>query len=117
MAPVRNDRPLKPQWFHILFALAEGALHGLGIQRAILERTEGKMRLWPAMLYRSLDALVDEGLIHTVDGPDRDPPDERREYYTLTPKGRKRLNAEVEMRAGWVAAARALRPEPAGGGQ
>jgi DNA-binding PadR family transcriptional regulator len=117
MAPVRNNRALKPQWFHILLALAEGTLHGLGIQRAILERTEGKMRLWPAMLYRSLDALVDEGLIRTVDGPDHDPPDERRQYYALAPKGRKRLNAEVEMMAGWVAAARALRPDSGGGRQ
>jgi hypothetical protein len=37
-------RPMKPQWFHILLALSDGDLHGFGIQRAVLERTDGHMR-------------------------------------------------------------------------
>ena len=61
---------LKPQRFHILLALAEQDLHGYGIQRDVLDRTGGGLMLWPAMLYRSLNALADQGLIEPVEGPD-----------------------------------------------
>jgi DNA-binding PadR family transcriptional regulator len=43
--------PLKPQWFHILLSLAAGEQHGYGIMQDVLERTLGKLRLWPATLY------------------------------------------------------------------
>jgi DNA-binding PadR family transcriptional regulator len=39
------ERPLKPQWFQILLALSTQDRHGYGIQRAVLEQTEGHMRL------------------------------------------------------------------------
>lgn len=101
-------RPLKPQWYHILLALAERALHGYGIQRAVLDRTDGEMRLWPAMLYRSLGTLEGEGLIHQVPPPEGEPEDERRQYYAITASGRARLREETEMLARWVDAARGL---------
>ena len=97
---------MKHQWFHILLALAERDLHGFGIQRAVLERTEGKIHLWPAMLYRSLRTLTDEGLIREAAWPEEEPEDERRQYYSLTPEGRGRLNEEADLLAGWVEAAR-----------
>lgn len=100
------DRPMKAQWFHILLALSDGALHGYGIQRAVLEATDGHMTLWPAMLYRSLATLEEEGLIATTDAPDGAPDDGRRQYYALTDEGRARLAEEAEMLARWVAAAR-----------
>ena len=98
--------PIKPQWFHILLALAEGPLHGYGIQRSVLDQTDDAMRLWPAMLYRSLATLEDEGLIAPVDAPADEPDDERRQYYALTADGRLRLSAEGELLARWGAAAR-----------
>jgi DNA-binding PadR family transcriptional regulator len=97
---------LKPQWLQILLALSQGDLHGYGIQRAVLDATDGQMTLWPAMLYRSLEALESEGLIRPVAAPDSEPPDERRQYYGLTRAGRKRLQEEVELMARWVNAAR-----------
>lgn len=99
-------KPMKLQRFHILLALAEQDLHGFGIQRAVLDRTGGELRLWPATLYRSLSTLCAEGLIEPTDTPDGDPPDERRAYYSLTSKGRRRLESEAERLAGWVDATR-----------
>jgi DNA-binding PadR family transcriptional regulator len=113
-AKAANDvkSPIKLQWFHILLALADGELHGYGIQRAVLERTGGSMRLWPAMLYRSLATLTEAGLIESVETPAGDIPDERRQYYCLTPAGRRRLRAETELMAGWVDAARSANTQP-----
>lgn len=104
------DRPMKPQWFQILLALSEDPLHGYGVQRAVLDATEGHMRLWPAMLYRSLATLESEGLIQQVPAPEGEPDDGRRQYYGLTLAGRVRLREEADMLAEWVAAARGGEP-------
>lgn len=100
------DRPMKPQWFHILLALSDRPRHGYGIQRAVLDATDDHMTLWPAMLYRSLSTLEEAGLIRPVDPPDGEPEDERRQYYDLTADGRARLGEEAEMLERWVSAAR-----------
>ena len=102
--PIKS--PLKLQWFHILLSLADGDLHGYAIQRAVLDRTDGEMRLWPAMLYRSLATLTEEGLLDMTERPADDAPDERRQYYSLTDEGRERLATEAELMSSWVNAAR-----------
>jgi len=99
------DRPLKPQWFQILLALSAQDRHGYGIQRAVLEQTDGHMRLWPTMLYRSLAKLGEAGLISKVDAPGEDMEDERRQYYSLTRAGRTLLIEEAELLARWADAA------------
>ena len=99
------DRPLKPQWFHILLALSSQNRHGYGIQRAVLDQTDGHMRLWPAMLYRSLAKLCEAGLIAQVDPPQGEVEDERRQYYALTSAGRDLLKEEAELLARWAASA------------
>ena len=99
------DRPLKPQWFQILLALSAEDRHGYGIQRAVLDQTDGHMRLWPAMIYRSLSRLSEAGLISKVDAPDEDPEDERRHYYALTKAGRALLAEEARLLARWADAA------------
>lgn len=100
------SRPLKLQWFQILLALSAQKLHGYGIQRAVLDQTDGQMRLWPAMLYRSLSTLEAEGVIRPVDQPDHEPDDERRQYYAITDKGRRLLRDEARMLERWVSAAK-----------
>jgi DNA-binding PadR family transcriptional regulator len=98
-------RPLKPQYFQILLALAQKDLHGYAIQRAVLEQTDEQVRLWPAMLYRSLAKLEDAELIQQAEPPAEEPEDERRQYYALTAQGRVRLKEEAEMLARWAAQA------------
>ena len=95
----------KPQWFHILLALADQERHGYGIQRDVLDQTNGEMTLWPAMLYRSLAALAEKGLIEAVDSPQAESTDERKRYYRITVTGRQRLAREAEQLAGWIKAA------------
>jgi len=89
--------PLKTQWFHIMLSLAGGEQHGYGIMQEVLDRTAGKVRLWPATLYGSIKRLIEADLIEESDerpAPELD--DARRRYYRLTPLGRRVLNAECE---------------------
>jgi len=89
--------PLKTNWFHILLSLASEDQHGYGIMQEVLDRTGGKVRLWPATLYGSLKRLIEAGLIEESDErPAREFDDARRRYYRLTRLGRSVLNAESE---------------------
>ena len=102
--------PLPPHWFHILLSLADRDLHGLGIMNDVLERTEGRMRLWPAMLYRNLGRLVEAQLVTEIDTPrDAEPGGGRPRFYRLTPLGRRACAAEAERLAGFVDVARRKR--------
>ena len=89
--------PMKLQWFHILLALKEGSLHGYGIQRAVLDRTGGSLRLWPATLYGSLEELASLGWIEelTEDGDFPEGESRRKRIYRLTPRGAEILGAEA----------------------
>jgi DNA-binding PadR family transcriptional regulator len=98
--------PLKPHWFQILLALAGADRHGSGIMRAVLEQTQGALRLWPVMLYSSLEQLTDEGLIEAVPGGRPAGESERRRYYRLTKRGRAALAEEADRLADLADAAR-----------
>jgi DNA-binding PadR family transcriptional regulator len=89
--------PLKPQWFHILLSLASGEQHGYAIMQDVLNRTTGKVRLWPATLYGSIKRLIEADLIEASDerpAPELD--DARRRYYRLTSLGKRVLGAECD---------------------
>jgi|SRR6185312_4463010 len=89
--------PLKPQWFHIMLALASGEQHGYGIMQEVLERSSGKVRLWPATLYGSIKRLIEADLIEeSEERPAPELDDARRRYYRLTRLGKRVLNAECE---------------------
>jgi DNA-binding PadR family transcriptional regulator len=106
--------PLKSNWFHILISLVGEEQHGYGIMQDVLERTEGKVRLWPATLYGSLKRLITEGLIvESGDRPAREFDDARRRYYKLTPLGRRVLNLESERLHDLVRALHAKRRQEA----
>ena len=98
---------LKPQWFHILLALADEDRHGSGIVREVLDLTEGRTRLWPVMLYRSLDAMIAEDLIVELGSAQRPSgASARRRYFRITARGRRALIAEIERLSGLVSVAR-----------
>ena len=89
--------PLKPHWFHVLLSLADQEQHGYGIMQEVLERTGGKVRLWPATLYGTLKRLTAAVLIEESDErPAADADDARRRYYRLTSLGRRVLAAESQ---------------------
>src|ERR1700746_1771602 len=87
--------PLKPQWFHIMLALAGREQHGYAIMQEALQRTAGKVRLWPATLYGSIKRLIEAGLIaESSERPAPELDDARRRYYRLTALGNRARDAE-----------------------
>jgi len=89
--------PLRPNWFHVLLSLRDQEQHGYGIMQDVLERTEGKVRLWPTTLYGSLKRMIEEELIAESDErPTPEMDDARRIYYRLTEFGARVLSAETQ---------------------
>ena len=111
-SPTSADRPrdaMKAAWFHILWALGDGAQHGFAIRGIVEARTEGAVKLYPATLYGSIRELSERGFIEALEG-DQDPDDDqRRRYYRLTPAGRDALAGEVARLQGILDQARATR--------
>ena len=90
-----------------MLALGDDELHGYGIMREVRRRTDGRRRLAPGTLYRSLRQMQERGLVAESDErPDPSLDDERRRYYRLTELGRKVAAAEIERLEGLVRAAR-----------
>ncbi len=100
--------PLAPAAFHILMALAEEDRHGYAIMELVAERTRGAVRLSPGTLYRTIQRLLEQGLIlETRDRPAPEDDDERRRYYRLTSYGRAAARAEARRLAGLLRLAQA----------
>jgi hypothetical protein len=59
--------PLLPATFHILVALAAEDRHGYAIIQDVAARTGGAIRLSPGTLYRSIQRMLDDGLIVETD--------------------------------------------------
>jgi DNA-binding PadR family transcriptional regulator len=102
--------PLTPAVFHILLSLVSGDHHGYGIMQEVNGYTEGKVRLGPGTLYRSIKQLLAQGLIVEWDErPDPELDDQRRRYYRLTDFGQCVLTAEIERLEQILQVARAKR--------
>jgi DNA-binding PadR family transcriptional regulator len=99
--------PLPPASFHILVALADEDRHGYGIIKDVAARSGGAVRLSPGTLYRSVERMLEQGLIREIASkPAKDMDDERRRYYRLTPFGRAVAMAEARRLAQMLALAR-----------
>src|SRR5689334_507135 len=108
--------PLLPATFHILVALADEDRHGYAIIQDVAARTDGAIRLSPGTLYRSIQRMLEDGLIvEPRERPARDDDDERRRYYRITQLGTAVARAEARRLADLVRMARAvgLAPEKA----
>jgi DNA-binding PadR family transcriptional regulator len=106
--------PLPPATFHILMALVDDTRHGYAIIQDVAARTDGEIQLSAGTLYRSIQRMLDDGLI--VEAKKRPAPafdDERRRYYSITPFGRAVAQAELYRLTQLVrlAKARGLTPE------
>jgi DNA-binding PadR family transcriptional regulator len=100
--------PLKPKVLHILLSLADGPRHGYSIMQEVADRSDGRVRIWPAAMYGTLRELEELGLIVESEKRPSDD-DERRRYFALTPLGRRVLDAEVRRLEAIVDHARASR--------
>src|ERR671937_159681 len=95
-ANVDGFLPLQAPTFHILVAVAEDDRHGYAILQDVAARTNGAIRLSPGTLYRSIQRMLEDGLIvETRERPAPELDDERRRYYRLTPLGGAVARAEA----------------------
>jgi DNA-binding PadR family transcriptional regulator len=88
--------PLPSATFHILLAVADEDRHGYAIIQDVAARTGGELKLSAGTLYRSIQRMLEQGLIlepRTRPEPELD--DERRRYYRITTFGRAVAEAEA----------------------
>ena len=112
VSPSRPDPlallPLPLATFHILLSLADEDRHGYGIILEVAARTGGELRLSAGTLYRSIQRMLEDGLLVEVrERPAPDQDDERRRYYRITPFGAAVARAEARRLAELVRLARA----------
>lgn len=108
--------PLPLATFHILLALAQEPRHGYAILREVERRTGGELRLGAGTLYRSIQRMLEDGLIaERRERPAPEEDDERRRYYEIAPRGAAAARAEAARLQALVRMARAegLAPERA----
>jgi DNA-binding PadR family transcriptional regulator len=100
--------PLPAATFHILIALAKEDRHGYAVIQDVEQRTGGEIRLSAGTLYRSIQRMLEQGLLReTRDRPAPELDDERRRYYRITPFGEAVARAEARRMAELVKMARA----------
>src|SRR5712691_2110535 len=112
MADSREDPssllPLPPAAFHVLMSLADDDRHGYAIIQDVAARTGGELKLSAGTLYRSIQRMLDQGLIvETRDRPAPEDDDERRRYYRITPLGATTAKTEARRLSQLVRMARA----------
>ena len=106
---IERRLPLKPLVFQVLLALADEDRHGWSLVREI-QRRGGFARIMPGNFYRTLRAMLADGLIaesgvRRPGGED----DERRRYFAITPLGKAVVRAEARRLEAAVSEARAKR--------
>ena len=100
--------PLPPATFHILMAVAEEDRHGYAIIQDVAMRTDGELKLSAGTLYRSIQRMLEQGLIaETRERPAPEEDDERRRYYRITALGTAVAKAEARRLTQLVRMARA----------
>ena len=105
--------PLPTATFHILMALTDEDRHGYAVIQEVAARTGGQLKFSAGTLYRSIQRMLEQGLI--VETRERPAPrfdDERRRYYRLTSFGRAVAEAEMRRLAELVKIARRVGLSP-----
>jgi DNA-binding PadR family transcriptional regulator len=100
--------PLPAATFHILVALADEDRHGYAIMQEVTARTGGQLTLSAGTMYRSIQRMLEQGLVAEISArPAPELDDERRRYYRITPFGRTVARAEARRLAQMLKLARA----------
>jgi DNA-binding PadR family transcriptional regulator len=82
--------------YHVLLALAGGALHGYAVAERVAEESAGALRPRAGSLYRLIARLIGAGLITESEAAAAEPhPGLARRYYALTAAGRRTLAEEA----------------------
>jgi DNA-binding PadR family transcriptional regulator len=100
--------PLKYTWLEVLLAVAGGHRHGYAIRKDVERRTDGGLTLWPTSLYRTVNGLLESGLLEDDPSGDSLHSDRNQRFYQLTALGQEVLAAEVARLESLVRAARGL---------
>ena len=105
---VESLLPLPQATFSILLALADEDRHGYAILQEVAARTGGQSKLGAGTLYRSVQRMLEQGLIVELrERPAAELDDERRRYYRITPFGAAVARAEARRLTQLVKLARA----------
>ena len=90
-------------------AVAEEDRHGYAIIQDVAARTGGELTLSAGTLYRSIQRMLEQGLLlETQERPAPELDDQRRRYYRITPLGSAVAQAEAARMSKLVRWARAL---------
>jgi DNA-binding PadR family transcriptional regulator len=106
--------PLGDLSFHVLLALGAGPSHGYAVGKEIERRSGGRLSPATGSLYQALRRLHRDGLIEESERPRRIAVvDARRQYFQLTPFGRRVFAMEAQRLETLLSAAREMKLLPA----
>lgn len=93
---VETNLPLTESTYFIMLILANGPRHGYAIMKEAGQLSQGRIELSTGTLYGALKRLLDQGWIRRAEDPESGATGRVRKVYSLTPLGRKILEAEVQ---------------------
>ena len=96
MGELRWGSPLKQSVFQILLLLGDGERHGWSIVKELQSQAGDGTRILPGSLYRTLNDMMDQGLIEEAPDAQANPEGGRRRYLRLTELGIDTARAEAE---------------------
>ena len=96
MDELKQRRPLKPIAFQILLLLGDGERHGWAIVKELQAQAGDGVRILPGSLYRTLNDMMEQGLIEQAPQPPGDDKDDRRRYLRVTELGIETARSEAE---------------------
>ena len=104
---IEEHVPLTDLSFHILLALGDGASFGYAIGKEIEQRSGGRLNPTTGSLYQALRRLHDDEIIAETSQPkSASANDSRRQYFRLTPFGKRVFAYEAKRLEGLLTAAR-----------
>ena len=96
MTDPKRKSALKPMAFQILLLLGDGERHGWSIVKELQAQAGDGVRILPGSLYRTLNDMMEQGLIEEAPTPPIDEEDTRRRYLRVTELGIERARSEAE---------------------
>lgn len=88
--------PLKPRVFQILLLLGDGDRHGWSIVKELQAQADDGVRILPGSLYRTLNQMMEEGLIEEAPVSEVSNEDGRRRYLRVTGLGVQVARSETD---------------------